>query len=118
MKTIPGLVDADSTLRSGKPEVRLDDRPPARRRPGRFRRISSWRSTPWWPDKWPRRSMRAKTSTTCECARQEQFRVSPEELARMTVPSNKGRGVGLDEVVHSCRARAHRPSTASTGSGR
>jgi hydrophobic/amphiphilic exporter-1 (mainly G- bacteria), HAE1 family len=75
------------------------DRPAARRRPGRFgdgyrkalntlvagQVASSFKAG---EDEYDVRVRAA-----------EEFRVSAAELARMTVPSNKGRGVGLDEVV-------------------
>src|ERR1039457_5266757 len=45
MKTIPNLVDTDTTLRSGKPEVRLEiDRPRAADRSEERRVGKEWRS--------------------------------------------------------------------------
>ena len=42
MKTIPDVADADTTLRTGKPEVRLEIDRAARRRP---RRLACWISS-------------------------------------------------------------------------
>jgi HAE1 family hydrophobic/amphiphilic exporter-1 len=99
MKTIPNLVDTDTTLRSGKPEVRLEiDRPRAADLGVSVMDIELALNT----------LVAGQVASTFKAGEdqydvrvraQEEFRVSPEELARMTVPSNKGRGVGLDEVV-------------------
>jgi HAE1 family hydrophobic/amphiphilic exporter-1 len=78
LKAMPGTVDVDSSLRAGTPEVRLD-------------------------------IDRARAATLGDAGEdqydvivrsQEQFRGSPEGLAKMTVPSTKVGSVGLDEVVH------------------
>jgi HAE1 family hydrophobic/amphiphilic exporter-1 len=99
MKTIPNLVDTDTTLRSGKPEVRLEiDRPRAADLGVSVMDIELALNT----------LVAGQVASTFKAGEDqydvrvraaEEFRVSPEELARMTVPSNKGRGVGLDEVV-------------------
>jgi HAE1 family hydrophobic/amphiphilic exporter-1 len=99
MKTIPNLVDADTTLRSGKPEVRLAiDRPRAADLGVSVMDIELALNT----------LVAGQVASTFKAGEDqydvrvraaEEFRVSPEVLARMTVPSNKGRGVGLDEVV-------------------
>jgi HAE1 family hydrophobic/amphiphilic exporter-1 len=100
MKTIPNLVDTDTTLRSGKPEVRLEiDRPRAADLGVSVMDIEMALNT----------LVAGQVASTFKAGEdeydvrvraEEQFRVSPEDLARMTVPSTKGRGVGLDEVVH------------------
>ena len=99
MKTIPNLVDTDTTLRSGKPEVRLViDRPRAADLGVSVMDIEMALNT----------LVAGQVASTFKAGEDEydvrvraaeQFRVSPEDLARMTVPSGKGRGVGLDEVV-------------------
>jgi len=99
MKNIPNLVDTDSTLRSGKPEVRLEiDRPRAADLGVSVMDIELALNT----------LVAGQVASSFKAGEDqydvrvraaEEFRVSPESLARMTVPSNKGRGVGLDEVV-------------------
>jgi hydrophobic/amphiphilic exporter-1 (mainly G- bacteria), HAE1 family len=99
MKNIPNLVDTDTTLRSGKPEVQLQiDRPRAADLGVSVMDIEMALNT----------LVAGQVASTFKAGEDEydvrvraaeQFRVSPDELARMTVPSNKGRGVGLDEVV-------------------
>ena len=100
MKTIPNLVDTDSTLRTGKPEVRLEiDRPRAADLGVSVMDIEMALNT----------LVAGQVASSFKAGEDEydvrvraaeEFRVSPDELARMTVPSTKGRGVGLDEVVH------------------
>jgi HAE1 family hydrophobic/amphiphilic exporter-1 len=99
MKTIPNLVDGDSTLRSGKPEVQLTiDRPHAADLGVSVQDIEMALNT----------LVAGQVASTFKAGEDEydvrvraaeEFRASPEALARMTVPSSKGRGVGLDEVV-------------------
>jgi len=99
MKSIPNLVDTDTTLRSGKPEVRLEiDRPRAADLGVSVMDIEMALNT----------LVAGQVASSFKAGEDEydvrvraaeEFRVSAEELARMTVPSNKGRGVGLDEVV-------------------
>jgi HAE1 family hydrophobic/amphiphilic exporter-1 len=100
MKNIPNLVDTDTTLRSGKPEVQLSiDRPRAADLGVSVMDIEMALNT----------LVAGQVASTFKAGEDEydvrvraaeEFRVSPEALARMTVPSSKGRGVGLDEVVH------------------
>ncbi len=100
MKSIPDLVDADTTLRSGKPEVRLEiDRPRAADLGVSVMDIEGALNT----------LVAGQVASTFNAGEdqydvrvraQEQFRGSPEGLARMTVPSSKVGSVGLDEVVH------------------
>jgi HAE1 family hydrophobic/amphiphilic exporter-1 len=100
MKSIPNLVDTDTTLRSGKPEVQLSiDRPRAADLGVSVMDIEMALNT----------LVAGQVASTFKAGEDEydvrvraaeEFRVSPEALARMTVPSSKGRGVGLDEVVH------------------
>jgi HAE1 family hydrophobic/amphiphilic exporter-1 len=99
MKSIPFLTDTDTTLRSGKPEVRLQiDRPRAADLGVSVMDIELALNT----------LVAGQVASTFKAGEDqydvrvraaEEFRVSPEVLARMTVPSAKGRGVGLDEVV-------------------
>jgi HAE1 family hydrophobic/amphiphilic exporter-1 len=99
MKTVPNLVDTDTTLRSGKPEVRLEiDRPRAADLGVSVMDIELALNT----------LVAGQVASSFKAGEDEydvrvraaeEFRVSPDELARMTVPSSKGHGVGLDEVV-------------------
>ena len=99
MKSIPNLTDTDTTLRSGKPEVRLEiDRPRAADLGVSVMDIEMALNT----------LVAGQVASTFKAGEDqydvrvraaEEFRASPEALARMTVPSSKGRGVGLDEVV-------------------
>jgi HAE1 family hydrophobic/amphiphilic exporter-1 len=99
MKTIPNLVDTDTTLRSGKPEVRLEiDRPRAADLGVSVMDIELALNT----------LVAGQVASTFKAGEDQydvrvraaqEFRESSEELARMTVPSSKGRAVGLDEVV-------------------
>ena len=99
MKSIPNLVDTDTTLRSGKPEVRLEiARPRAADLGVSVMDIEMALNT----------LVAGQVASTFKAGEDqydvrvraaEEFRASPEALARMTVPSSKGRGVGLDEVV-------------------
>ena len=99
MRTIPGLVDGDSTLRTGKPEVRLEiDRDRAADLGVSVISIEQALNTLVAGQK-------ASTFNAGEdqydvvVRAQERFRDGAEGLARMTVPSAKGGAVGLDELV-------------------
>jgi HAE1 family hydrophobic/amphiphilic exporter-1 len=99
MRAIPNLSDADSTLRGGKPEVRLEiDRPRAADLGVSAMDIESALNT----------LVAGQTASTFNAGEdqydvvvraQERFRGSTEGLARMTVPSSKVGSVRLDEVV-------------------
>ncbi|HEX4167681.1 MAG TPA: efflux RND transporter permease subunit [Bryobacteraceae bacterium] len=100
MKQIPGVADADSTLRSGKPEVRLDiDRARAADLGVSVQDIEQALNT----------LVAGQVASTFNAGddqydvrvrAQEQFRGSVEGLSKMTVPSvNKRGSVGLDQVV-------------------
>ncbi len=99
MRANPGLVDTDTTLRSGKPEVRLEiDRPRAADLGVSVMDIEMALNT----------LVAGQTASTFNAGEdqydvvvraQEQFRGGVEGLAKMTVPSQKLRSVGLDEVV-------------------
>jgi hydrophobic/amphiphilic exporter-1 (mainly G- bacteria), HAE1 family len=99
MRTMPGLADVDSTLRSGKPEVRLDiDRPRAADLGVSVMDIEQALNT----------LVAGQTASTFNAGddqydvvvrAQEQFRGSAEALAKMTVPSSRVGSVGLDQVV-------------------
>jgi HAE1 family hydrophobic/amphiphilic exporter-1 len=100
MKTIPGLADADSTLRSGKPEVRLEiDRPRAADLGVSVMNIEQALNT----------LVAGQVASTFNAGddqydvrvrAQEQFRGGVEGLAKMTVPSTKVGSAPLDQVVH------------------
>ena len=99
MRTIPTLADTDSTLRSGKPEVRLEiDRPRAADLGVSVMDIETALNTLV-------AGQQASTFNAGEeqydvvVRAQEQFRGSAEGLAQMTVPSSKIGSVRLDEVV-------------------
>ncbi|PWU01690.1 MAG: AcrB/AcrD/AcrF family protein [Terriglobia bacterium] len=99
MKTIPGLVDTDSTLRAGKPEVRLEiDRPRAADLSVSVQDVEQALNT----------LVAGQTASTFNAGEdqydvvvraQEQFRGSVEGLSKITVFSSKVGAVGLDEVV-------------------
>ncbi|MBZ5577096.1 MAG: efflux RND transporter permease subunit [Acidobacteriia bacterium] len=100
LKKTPGTVDIDSSLRSGTPEVRLDiDRARAADLGVQVADIEQALNT----------LVAGQTASQFDAGEdqydvvvraQEQFRGSPEGLAKMTVPSSKVGFVGLDEVVH------------------
>jgi hydrophobic/amphiphilic exporter-1 (mainly G- bacteria), HAE1 family len=101
MKTIPGLVDIDSSLRTGNPEVRLEiDRPHAADLGVSVQDIEQALNT----------LVAGQTASEFNAGEdqydvvvraQEQFRGGVEGLAKMTVASSKVGSVGLDEVVHT-----------------
>ncbi len=100
MKTIPGLVDVDSTLRAGKPEVHLEiDRPRAADLGVSVQDVEQALNM----------LVAGQTASTFNAGEdqydvvvraQEQFRGSVEGLSKITVFSAKVGAVGLDEVVH------------------
>ncbi|HEX3876307.1 MAG TPA: efflux RND transporter permease subunit, partial [Bryobacteraceae bacterium] len=100
MKTIPYLADADSTLRSGKPEVRLEiDRPRAADLGVSVVNIEQALNT----------LVAGQVASTFNAGddqydvrvrAQESFRGGTEGLAKMSVPSTKSGAVTLDQVVH------------------
>jgi HAE1 family hydrophobic/amphiphilic exporter-1 len=101
MKQIPGVTDADTTLRSGKPEIGLDiDRARAADLGVSVQDIEQALNT----------LVAGQVASTFNAGdeqydvrvrAQEQFRGTIEGLSKMTVPSaNKRSSVGLDEVVH------------------
>ena len=100
MKQIPGVTDADSTLRTGKPEVKLEiDRTRAADLGVSVQDIEQALNT----------LVAGQVASTFNAGEdqydvrvraQEQFRGSVEGLSKITVPSSKKRSsVGLDEVV-------------------
>src|SRR6516225_8975460 len=99
MRTTPFLADTDSTLRSGKPEVRLEiDRPRAADLGVSVMDIEMALNT----------LVAGQQASTFNAGddqydvvvrAQEQFRGGVEGLAKMTVPSRKIGSVGLDELV-------------------
>jgi HAE1 family hydrophobic/amphiphilic exporter-1 len=99
MKQIPGVADPDSTLRSGKPEVRL-----AINRD----RAADLGVSVLDIEQALNSMIAGQVASTFNAGEdqydvrvraQEQFRTSQEGLASMTVPSSKRGSVGLDEVV-------------------
>ncbi len=100
MKTIPGVADPDTTLRSGKPEVRLEiNRPRAADLGVSVMNIEQALNT----------LVAGQVASTFNAGEdqydvrvraEEQFRTTSEGLAKMTVPSTKQDSVGLDEVVN------------------
>jgi outer membrane protein TolC len=99
MGTIPFTTDVDTTLRSGKPEVRLDiDRARAADLGVSVLDIEQALNT----------LVAGQVASTFNAGEdqydvrvraQEEFRGSVEGLSRLTVPSSKVGSVGLDEVV-------------------
>ena len=100
MKQIPGVTDADSTLRTGKPELKLDiDRARAADLGVSVQDIEQALNT----------LVAGQVASTFNAGEdqydvrvraQEQFRGSVEGLSKITVSSSKKRSsVGLDEVV-------------------
>jgi HAE1 family hydrophobic/amphiphilic exporter-1 len=99
MKTMPGVADPDTTLRSGKPEIRLDiDRARAADLGVSVIDIEDALNT----------LVSGQVASTFNAGDDqfdvrvrapESFRTSEEGLARLTVPSTKRGSVGLDEVV-------------------
>ena len=96
---IPGATDADTTLRSGKPEVRLTiNRPRAADLGVSVQDIEQALNT----------LVAGQVASTFNSGddqydvrvrAQEQYRTSAEGLSQMTVPSSKRGSVGLDEVI-------------------
>jgi len=99
MRTIPTLADTDSTLRSGKPELRLEiDRPRAADLGVSVLDIENALNT----------LVAGQVASTFNAGEdqydvrvraQEQFRGGAEGLSKMTVPSPKLGSVGLDTVA-------------------
>jgi len=99
MKTMPGVADADSTLRSGKPEVRLIiNREKAADLGVSVLDIEQALNS----------LVAGQVASTFNAGEdqydvrvraEEQFRTDEAGLASMTVPSSKRGSVGLDEVV-------------------
>jgi HAE1 family hydrophobic/amphiphilic exporter-1 len=99
MKSIPGLADADTTLRSGKPEVRLEiDRPRAADLGVSVLDIEQAINT----------LVAGQVASTFNAGddqydvrvrAQERFRGGAEGLAKMTVPSSRLGSVPLDQLV-------------------
>jgi HAE1 family hydrophobic/amphiphilic exporter-1 len=100
MKKIPNLTDADTTLRSGKPEVRLQiDRPRAADLGVSVMDIETALNS----------LVAGQTASTYNAGEdqydvvvraQEKFRAGTDGLAKMTVPSSKIGSVALEDVVH------------------
>jgi hydrophobic/amphiphilic exporter-1 (mainly G- bacteria), HAE1 family len=103
-RTVPGLVDIDSSLRSGKPEVQLDiDRARAADLGVSVQSIQQALNT----------LVAGQTASTFNAGddqydvvvqAEQQFRGSVEGLEKMTVASTKSGPVGLNEVVRTRRS--------------
>jgi len=99
LKQIPQAADADSTLRTGKPEVRLViNRPRAADLGVSVQDIEGALNT----------LVAGQVASTFNAGEDqydvrvraaEEFRTNPESLRQMTVPSSRRGSVGLDEVV-------------------
>ena len=100
MKTIPKLVDADTSLRSGRPEVRLEiDRPRAADLGVSVADIEQALNT-LVAGQVASSFNAGEDQYDVRVRAQEEFRGSVEGLSKVTVPSSKIGSVGLDEVVH------------------
>jgi HAE1 family hydrophobic/amphiphilic exporter-1 len=100
MRTIPTLADADTTLRSGKPEVRLEiDRPRAADLGVSVADIEQALNT-LVAGQVASSFNAGEDQYDVRVRAEEQFRGSAEGLSKMTVPSSKIGSTGLDEVVH------------------
>jgi HAE1 family hydrophobic/amphiphilic exporter-1 len=100
MQTIPTLADADTTLRGGKPEVRLEiDRPRAADLGVSVADIEQALNT-LVAGQVASSFNAGEDQYDVRVRAQEQFRGSAEGLSKMTVPSSKIGSTGLDEVVH------------------
>ena len=99
MKKIPGLIDVDSTLRNGKPEVQLViDRPRADDLGVSVSDIENALNT-LVAGQVASQFNAGMDQYDVLVRAQEAFRGSTEGLARITIPSTKRGSVGLDEVV-------------------
>ena len=100
MQALPKLADADTTLRSGKPEVRLEiDRPRAADLGVSVADIEQALNT-LVAGQVASSFNAGEDQYDVRVRAEEQFRGSVEGLAKMTVPSSKIGSTGLDEVVH------------------
>ena len=123
MPPTPPVVDTDSTLRTGKPEVRLEiDRPRAADLGVSVLDIANGAQ---YPDRRPERIhlQRRRRSVRCAWSAQRSSSAAGRKaLPKMTVPSVKPRSVGLDEVVASSPAwdllhQSHRAPAPGDGDG-
>ena len=100
MQTVPTLADADTTLRSGKPEVRLEiDRPHAADLGVSVADIEQALNT-LVAGQVASSFNAGEDQYDVRVRAQEEFRGSVEGLSKVTVPSSKIGSAGLDEVVH------------------
>ena len=100
LRTIPGLVDADTTLRSGKPEVRLEiDRARAADLGVSVMDIEQALNT-LVAGQVASQFNAGEDQYDVRVRAQQSFRMGVEGLSKMTVSSSKLRSVGLDELVH------------------
>ncbi len=100
MQNIPTLADADTTLRSGKPEVRLEiDRPRAADLGVSVVDIEQALNT-LVAGQVASSFNAGEDQYDVRVRAEEQFRGSADGLSKMTVPSSKIGSTGLDEVVH------------------
>jgi hydrophobic/amphiphilic exporter-1 (mainly G- bacteria), HAE1 family len=100
MRTVPTLADVDTTLRSGKPEVRVEiDRPRAADLGVSVADIEQALNT-LVAGQVASSFNAGEDQYDVRVRAEEQFRGSTEGLSKMTVPSSKIGSTGLDEVVH------------------
>src|SRR6266851_1781137 len=100
MQHIPTLADADTTLRSGKPEVRLEiDRPRAADLGVSVVDIEQALNT-LVAGQVASSFNAGEDQYDVRVRAEERFRGSADGLSKMTVPSSKIGSTGLDEVVH------------------
>ena len=100
MKTIPTLADADTTLRSGKPEVRLEiDRPRAADLGVSVLDIEQALNTLVAGQSGLHLQRRGGPVRRASCVRRRSSAAASRGCRALTVPSSKVGSVGLDEVV-------------------
>ncbi|HVP46233.1 MAG TPA: efflux RND transporter permease subunit, partial [Bryobacteraceae bacterium] len=100
MRTIPKLADADTSLRGGKPEVRVEiDRPHAADLGVSVADIEQALNT-LVAGQVASSYNAGEEQYDVRVRAQQEFRGSVEALSNVTVPSAKIGSVGLDEVVH------------------
>lgn len=99
MKAMPGVADPDSTLRSGKPEVRLVINRPRAADLGVSVMDIEQALNSLVAGQLASTFNAGEDQYDVRVRAEEQFRTDEKGLASMTVPSSKRGSVGLDEVV-------------------
>ena len=118
-----GIVDADTTLRLNKPELRVADRPRPRRRPRRryaghrAPRCGSWSAAT--TKSRASATPRSTRTTTCSCGLPSRTAATRPRSRSFYVPRRQRRARAARQRRHDRRRpRARRASTAWTGSAR